>query len=224
MTTRTIAVLGGSGPQGKGLAYRFARLGHRVIIGTRNPESAQPAVAEILDRLGADADVTAATNAEAASNADVVVIAVPYAGHAPLLEELAPALDGKVVIDCVNPLAFDARGPHSLEIEDRSAAEEAQRLAPGALVVGAFHLVSAVNLWSDEQFLDSEDILVCGDDADAKQTVLELAAAVSGSEGIDVGPLRMARYIEPLTAMIISINKKYKVRAGVSISGLKREK
>jgi NADPH-dependent F420 reductase len=226
MTTRIIAVLGGSGPQGKGLAYRFARLGHRVIIGTRNPESAQPVVAEILDRVGADAgaDVTAATNAEAASNADVVVIAVPYAGHASLLEELAPALNGKVVIDCVNPLAFDARGPHSLEIEDRSAAEEAQRLAPGALVVGAFHLVSAVNLWSDEQFLDSEDILVCGDHADAKQTVLELAAAVSGSEGIDVGPLRMARYIEPLTAMIISINKKYKVRAGVSISGLKREK
>lgn len=228
MTTRTIAVLGGSGPQGKGLAYRFARLGHRVIIGTRNPESAQPVVAEILDRLGSDADdgvsVTAASNAEAASNADVVVVAVPYAGHAPLLEELAPALDGKVVIDCVNPLAFDAQGPHSLEIEDHSAAEEAQRLAPGAHVVGAFHLVSAVNLWSDEQFLDSEDILVCGDDADAKQTALELAAAVSGSEGIDVGPLRMARYIEPLTAMIISINKKYKVRAGVRISGLKRGK
>jgi len=152
-----------------------------------------------------------------------VLVAVPYAAHAAVIGDLAPVLDGKVVIDCVNPLAFDAKGPHGLEIADRSAAEEAQRLAPGARVAGAFHLVSAVNLWSDEEYLDSEDILVFGDDADAKAVALELASAVSGSEGVDIGPLRMARYVEPLTAMIISINKKYKVRAGVKISGLSRD-
>ena len=223
MSTHTIALLGGTGPQGKGLAYRFARQGHRVIIGTRNPETALPIVAEIVERTDGRAEVSADTNAAAAAEADVVVIAVPYAAHAPLIEELAPVLEGKVVIDCVNPLAFDAQGPHSLEIEDRSAAEEAQRLAPGARVVGAFHLVSAVNLWSEEDFLDDEDILVSGGDAEAKALVLHLAAAVSGREGIDVGALRMSRYIEPLTAMIISINKKYKVRAGVKISGLTRD-
>ena len=223
MSTHTIAVLGGTGPQGKGLAYRFARNGHRVILGSRNPDSARETADEIAARIDGDSEVTVATNTEAARAADVIVVAVPYAAHAPLIEELAPLIDGKVVIDCVNPLAFDKEGPHSLDIEDRSAAEEAQRLAPGALVTGAFHLVSAVNLWSDEEFLDHEDILVFGSDADAKAVTLELAKAVSGRPGVDIGPLRMARYVEPLTAMIISINKKYKVRAGVKISGFKSE-
>lgn len=220
--THTIAMLGGTGPQGKGLAYRFARQGHRVILGSRNPENAQPVADEITARLAGGEAVTVDTNEAAAAAADVVVIAVPYAAHAGLVEELAPALEGKVVIDCVNPLAFDAKGPYSLEIEDRSAAEEAQRLAPGAHVVGAFHLVSAVNLWSEEEFLADEDILVCGEDPEAKAVVLDLAAAVSGQPGIDVGRLRMARYIEPLTAMIISINKKYKAHAGMRVAGLNR--
>jgi len=223
MTTHTIAVLGGTGAQGKGLAYRLALRGHRVILGSRNPESAREAASEIAERIGGGTEIPVATNAEAAAQADVVLIAVPYSAHAAVVQDLASTLDGKIVIDCVNPLGFDAHGPHGLEIEDRSAAEEAQRLAPAARVTGAFHLVSAVNLWSDEEYLTHEDILVFGDDAEAKAVTLELAAAVSGRPGVDIGRLRMARYVEPLTAMIISINKKYKVRAGVQISGLPRE-
>ncbi|KAB1645155.1 NADPH-dependent F420 reductase [Gulosibacter chungangensis] len=220
MEKQTIAVLGGTGPQGKGLAYRFAKHGHSVIIGSRDEARGAETVAEIQARLGSASEVTAAANSAAAEAADVVVIAVPYKGHAPLLTEIASVLRGKVVIDCVNPLAFDQKGPHSLDVEERSAAEECQRLVPEAQVTGAFHLVSAVNLWSEDEYLDHEDILVCGDDKDAKAVVAELAATVSGRLGVDVGPLRMARYIEPLTAMIISINKKYKVRAGITISGL----
>lgn len=220
MEKQTIAVLGGTGPQGKGLAYRFAKHGHSVIIGSRDEARGEETVAEIQGRLDGAADVTAATNAAAADRANVVVIAVPYKGHAALIGEIEPSLRGKVVIDCVNPLAFDQKGPHSLDVEDRSAAEECQRLAPEALVTGAFHLVSAINLWSEDEYLDHEDILVCGDSKDAKAIVTHLASTVSGRLGVDVGTLRMARYIEPLTAMIISINKKYKVHAGITISGL----
>lgn len=220
MTKETIAVLGGTGPQGKGLAYRFAKHGYPVIIGSRDPARGADTVEVIRGRLEAEAQLSAETNVEAAKQADVVLIAVPYAGHAALLEEVAAAVAGKVVIDCVNPLAFDKKGPYSPEIEDRSAAEEAQRLAPDALVTGAFHNVSAVNLWSEADYLGDEDVVVTGDSAEAKNVVTRLVATVVGRDGIDGGALRISRYVEPLTAMIISINKKYKVHAGLRISGM----
>lgn len=216
----TIGVLGGTGAQGKGLAYRFAKAGHRVILGSRDAARAEEVAAEINARLSGNELVSGGTNVDAATGAEIVLIAVPYDGHAAILEELKGQLTGKTLIDCVNPLAFDAQGPHSKEIADKSAAEEAQRIVEGAHVTAAFHLVSAVNLWNDEEFLQDEDILVCGNDAEAKVAVIELAKAVSGKDGIDVGALRMARYIEPLTAMIISINKKYKAHAGIQIAGL----
>lgn len=223
MSAYTIGVLGGSGPQGKGLAYRFAKAGHTVILGSRTVERAEEVAGEINARIAGDAKVSGASNADAATRAQVVLVVVPYDGHAALLEELKGELAGKVVVDCVNPLAFDAQGPFSKELEDKSAAEEAQRILADSEVTAAFHLVSAVNLWNEEEFLEDEDILVCGNSAEAKAPVLELAQAVSGKPGIDVGPLRMARYIEPLTAMIISINKKYKAHAGIQIAGLSHD-
>jgi 8-hydroxy-5-deazaflavin:NADPH oxidoreductase len=220
MTTYSIGILGGSGPQGKGLAYRFAKAGHSVILGSRDPERAAGVADEINNRIGGTSLVSGAENQAAALNSEVVLIVVPYAAHQELLQEVAPLLEGKVVIDCVNPLAFDADGPYSKELADKSSAEEAQRILSQSKVTAAFHLVSAVNLWNEEEFLSDEDILVCGDDPESKVPVLALAKAVSGKDGIDVGVLRMARYIEPLTAMIISINKKYKAHAGIKIAGL----
>jgi hypothetical protein len=123
------------------------------------------------------------------------------------------------VISCVNPLGFDTRGPHGLDLPDGSAAEEAQRIVPKAKLVGAFHHVSAVTLWGPAELLDHEDALVCGDDAEAKAVAMELARAVTGRDGIDAGPLRLARQLEPLTAVLISINKRYKTRAGIRIAG-----
>jgi len=220
MSTFSIGILGGGGPQGKGLAYRFAKAGHPVVLGSRDPERAKEVAAEINARLSGEALVSGADNATAAKENDVVLIVVPFAAHEELLTEMAPLLAGKVVVDCVNPLAFDAKGPYSLELDDKSAAEQAQRILADSHVTAAFHLVSAVNLWNDEEYLHDEDILICGDDAEAKAPLMELARAVSGGDAIDVGPLRMARYIEPLTAMIISINKKYKAHAGIRIAGL----
>lgn len=223
MTDYRIAVIGGTGPQGKGLGYRFARQGHRVVLGSRSAEKAGPAADEVGGRLSGvegAGSVTGAANADACAEADVVLLAVPYDGHDELVASLP--LAGKVVISCVNPLAFDKRGAHGQVIDggEGSAAESAQRLAPEATVVGAFHHVSAINLWGDDEYLADEDVLVVGDSVDAKAIAIELARAVTGRDGIDAGKLRLARQLEPLTAVLISINRKYKVHSGLRISGL----
>jgi 8-hydroxy-5-deazaflavin:NADPH oxidoreductase len=219
LVNHTIAVIGGTGPQGRGLAYRWAKHGHRVLIGSRSAERAAATAEEILGRLP-DAEVSGAANADAAASADVVVLAVPYDGHDDLVTALADRLAGKIVISCVNPLGFDKQGPYGLDVPGGSAAETTAALVPSARVVGAFHHVSAVSLWGEAEFLDHEDVLVCGDDADAKAVVVELARAITSRDGIDAGRLRMARQLEPLTAVLISVNKRYKTRSGIAVSGI----
>jgi NADPH-dependent F420 reductase len=223
VTTYRIAVIGGTGPQGKGLGYRFARHGHSVVLGSRAAEKAVPVAAEVTERLAGVAgagEVSGAANADACREADAVLLAVPYDGHDELVATLP--LAGKVVISCVNPLAFDKAGPSGRVIDggEGSAAESAQRIAPEAAVVGAFHHVSAVTLWGDADYLGDEDVLVCGDSDEAKQVAIELARCVTGRDGVDAGRLRLARQLEPLTAVLISINKKYKAHSGVRISGI----
>jgi NADPH-dependent F420 reductase len=214
-----VAVVGGTGPQGKGLAYRFARHGHTVVLGSRSAEKAAAVADEVNARLS-DGAVTGDTNQAACAAANVVLLAIPYDGHDELVASLP--LAGRTVISCVNPLAFDKRGAHGRVIDggEGSAAESAQRLAPQATVVGAFHHVSAVTLWGDADYLDQEDVLVCGDSADGKAVAIELARSVTGRPGVDAGKLRLARQLEPLTAVLISINRKYKVHSGIRIAGL----
>lgn len=216
--THTIAVIGGTGPQGRGLAYRWAAAGHAVVLGSRAAERAEAAADEIRERLP-EASVRGAANADALVGADVVLLAVPYDGHDELVESLAEGLAGKVVVSCVNPLGFDKDGPFGLDVE-RSAAEAAAAIVPTARVVGAFHHVSAVSLWKHDGPLEHEDVLVCGDDVEAKAVAMALARAVTGRDGVDAGRLRLARQLEPLTAVLIAINKRYKTRSGVAISGL----
>ena len=189
---------------------------------SRSAERAVPIADEITSRVeseGGSSVVRGAANADAAAAADVVVLAVPFDGHDELVESLAEQLAGKTIVSCVNPLGFDKQGPYGLDVE-RSAAEAAAAIVPTAQVVGAFHHVAAASLWSQEEYLDHEDVLVCGDSAEAKEVASEMARAVTSRIGVDAGALRLARQLEPLTAVLISINKKYKVRSGISISGL----
>ena len=221
-TTYPVAVIGGTGPQGKGLAYRLARGGHDVTLGSRSAERAESVATEVAGRLvGVDGagTVTGAVNEEAVAGADVVLLAVPYDGHDELVASLP--LAGKTVVSCVNPLAFDKRGAHGRVIDagEGSAAESAQRLAPDAVVVGAFHNVSAVALWDDDAPLE-DDVIVVGDTAEGKQVAIDLVASVTGRPGIDGGKLRLARVLEPFTAVLISINRKYKVHSGIRVTGL----
>lgn len=213
-----IAVIGGTGELGKGLAYRFAAEGLSVVIGSRAAERAQAAADELNEMLGTNL-VTGAQNSDAALAApEIVVLSVPYDGHAELVGQLG-GVDGKIVVSCVNPLGFDKQGPYGLDVDDRSAAEEAARLLPASTLVGAFHHVAAGKLLDGSSLAD-EQVLVCSDDAAARERVCDLATFVTGDRGIAAGPLRNARYLEPFTAVIIAVNKAYKTHAGIALTGL----
>jgi NADPH-dependent F420 reductase len=207
----TVAVIGGTGFQGKGLGYRFSKAGHEVILGSRSEDRAGEAAAALESRDVRGA-VRGTTNAKAAEASDLVLLAVPYDGHNALVKALAPHPAGKTVISCVTPLGFDRQGPFALILGPTSAAEIAQTLLPDSLVVGAFATCHAAALLGEADLLHHEDVLVCGDDKGAKQKVIDLAATVTGKPGIDAGPLRLARQLEPLTAVLISVNERYKVR------------
>ena len=219
MSRQSIAIIGGTGPQGRGLAYRLATSGHEVILGSRDEERARSAADELAVRLPPTACISGSTNLEAARKAEVVLLAVPYVGHDELVASLRDVVEGKIVISCVNPLGFDKQGPFGLDVPTGSAAESAAALLPGSTVVGAFHHLSAVTLITDEQLL--EDVLVVGDDAAAKDVVIELARSVTGRPGIAAGRLRLARQLEPLTAVLISVNRAYKAHSGIRVTGLR---
>jgi NADPH-dependent F420 reductase len=220
MSAHTIAVIGGTGPQGMGLGYRFALAGHTVLLGSRSHDRAAAAAAELATRLPAGSSIQGTENSKAAESAEIIVLAVPFGGHDELVASLRGQLEGKIVISCVNPLGFDKNGPYGLDVEAGSAAESAATLLPGSTVVGAFHHLSAVVLLAHDGPLRAEDVLVCGDDLPSKQVVMDLAASIVGKPGIDAGRLRQARQLEPLTAVLISINKRYRIHAGVAITGL----
>lgn len=160
------------------------------------------------------------TNVEAAGAAEVVVLAVPYAGHAALVAAVKSCLAGKVVVSCVNPLGFDKGGPYGLTVPDGSAAEETARLVPEAQVVASFHHLAAPLLTDPDTDLSNEDVLVCGDDQTAKDVAAGLAVDVTGGRAVDVGGLRLARQLESFTAVLISVNKRYRTHSGVSLTGI----
>lgn len=216
ITTETVlAVLGGTGPQGRGLARRLAVGGAKVVIGSRDAARAEVVAKEMrADGVG----VVGIDNRAAAAAADIVIVAVPWDGHARLLTELRSELAGKIVIDCVNPLGFDKQGPYALQVLEGSAAEQAKALLPDSRVVGAFHHLSAALL--EDTAVDSldTDVLVLGDDREAVDIVIELSALLPGVRGVFGGRLRNAHQVEALTANLIAINKRYKAHAGVRIT------
>jgi 8-hydroxy-5-deazaflavin:NADPH oxidoreductase len=214
----TVAVLGGTGDQGQGLARRFAQAGLQVLIGSRSPERAGKAAEELNRTLTGGTPTRGVANKEAAAGADVTIVAVPWDGHAATLADLTGELAGKIVVDCVNPLGFDQRGAYALEVSEGSAVQQAAALLPESRVVGAFHHVSAV-LLADPAVTSFElDVLVLGDDREATDTVQALAEQIPGMRGVYAGRLRNARQVEALTANLISINRRYKAHAGVRVT------
>jgi 8-hydroxy-5-deazaflavin:NADPH oxidoreductase len=214
-----IGILGGTGDQGRGLAYRFARAGHRVIIGSRSEERARAAAAELRE-AGTEGPVDGMTNADASRAADVVIAAVPWEGHAGLLAGLSGELAGKIVVDCVNPMGFDGQGAYPLPVPEGSAAQQAAAVLPDSTVVAAFHHVSArLLLDADVESVDL-DVLVLGDDRQATDLVQALAARIPGVRGVYAGRLRNAGQIEALTANLVSVNRRYKAHAGLRITDI----
>ncbi len=215
----SIGILGGTGPQGRGLAYRWARAGHRVTLGSRDPQRARDSAKALTGQLTTDNAIAGSDNAGACDN-DVVVVAVPWQGHRELLTGLTEALRERIVVDCVNPLGFDAKGPYALPVAEGSAAQQAEQILAQSRVTAAFHHVSAVTLADPTVDTVDTDVMVLGDDRDAATTVQALAARISGVRGIYAGRLRNAAQVEAMTANLIAMNRRYKTHAGLRVSNL----
>ncbi|MGY0486883.1 NADPH-dependent F420 reductase [Streptomyces sp. WG-D5] len=210
-----VGVLGGTGPQGKGLAYRLARAGQKVILGSRAAERARSA-AEELNQHGLG--IEGADNAECARRSDIVIVAVPWDGHGATLEALREDLAGKLVVDCVNPLGFDKKGAYALKPEEGSAAEQAAALLPDSRVTAAFHHLSAVLLADPEVDEIDTDVMVLGEERADVEIVQALAGRIAGMRGIFAGRLRNAHQVESLVANLISVNRRYKAHAGLRVT------
>jgi len=220
---KTIAIIGGTGAEGMGLAQRWVRAGESVIIGSRDARKAREAAAQIATRAGSAGSVDGAENAEAVAKAGVVVLTVPFFGHAVMLKKLRSSFRaGTVLIDTTVPLAATVGGlpTRTLGVWQGSAAQQAAEMAPeGVTVAAAFQNVSAGLLAGDGP-VDS-DVIVCSDDEHARQVVSDLAEKIPGVRAINGGRLENARIVEQMTALILSINGKYKVhRAGLRFTGL----
>lgn len=207
-----VGVLGGTGDQGRGLAYRLARSGQKVIIGSRAAERARTAAGEL--GLG----VEGADNSECARRSDIVIVAVPWEGHAKTLEALREELSGKLVVDCVNPLGFDKKGAYALRPEEGSAAEQAAALLPDSRVTAAFHHLSAVLLQDPSVDEIDTDVMVLGEARADTDVVQALAARIPGMRGVFAGRLRNAHQVESLVANLISVNRRYKAHAGLRVT------
>ncbi|WGL53998.1 NADPH-dependent F420 reductase [Nocardioides sp. BP30] len=215
---KRVAVLGGTGPQGRGLARRFALAGLEVVIGSRDGERAVAMAEELTAEIGGP--VGGGENAAVAAGADIVLLVVPWDGHARLVKELAHVLAGKVVVDCVNPLSFGKHGCSPILVEEGSAVEQAQMLLPDSVVVGAFNTISAVLLNDPEQGRIDTDVLVVGDVREATDLVQDLAATIPGVRGIFAGRQFNAHQVEAFTANLISMNRRYKAHAGIRVTDI----
>jgi hypothetical protein len=212
-----VAIVGGTGAEGSGLALRLLGAGHNVTIGSRSAERAAEAVARAKETLGQDVPVDGAENPEAVAGAAIVVVTVPFGGMIEIYESIASALQpGQVVLDATSPLmsSVGGRAWEAISPWQGSAAEVASSLVPdGVPVVAGFHTVAAHALTRLDDEVAS-DALLCADDDAAKRLVGELISSVPGMRWVDAGPLANARITEPLTALIITINRRYKLRDG----------
>lgn len=220
--SRTVAVLGGTGPEGSGLALRWARAGETIIIGSRDAERAQTTADKIKQKSGSRAPISGMENAAACAAADIVVLTIPFESHAALLKHVKASLrPDAIVIDTTVPLAaaVGGRATRTLGVWQGSAAQQTAELVPhGVRVAAAFHHTSADILNGDA---DVEcDVIVCGDHPDANAVVRDLASKIPGVRTLDGGKLETARILEYITALLIGLNIRHKGHSGIRITGL----
>ncbi|MCS7136421.1 MAG: NADPH-dependent F420 reductase [Nitrososphaerota archaeon] len=217
-----IALLGGTGGQGFGLALRFCKAGMDVIIGSRSIERALEAANNIKTELSNNAKVEGMLNEEAVKVADVVFLTIPLVGLIPILKNIANDVIGKVVVSVIVPLEAEIGGaPRPIRLWSGSVAELVAERLKNSKVVAAFHNISADALNELEKPVEC-DVIVCSDHEDAKQLVMQLAQKIDGVRAIDGGPLRNSRYVEELTALLIFLDKRYSVKfSGLRFPGIK---
>ncbi|MBM3926023.1 MAG: NADPH-dependent F420 reductase [SAR202 cluster bacterium] len=214
-----LSFLGGTGPEGRGLALRFALAGHPVTLGSRDAAKAH-ASAQELCALAPHASISAAENSDAARRGDIVFLTIPYDAQKPLLEQIGHHLAGKVVVNVIAPLIFEkGKGARAIAVPEGSAARQSQLLLPQSQVVAAFQNLSAQKLLASDKPMDG-DVIVCSDHKEAKEKVMSLVSLIQNLRPIDGGSLDNARYVEDLTALILNINRRYKTNATIKILGV----
>ncbi len=217
----TIAVLGGTGKEGKGLGYRWAKAGYRVLIGSRSAEKAAKAASEIMQLLEGSSSVAGTTNLEAAQRADIVVLTVPYAAHRTTLESVKDALKGKLLVDVTVPLVPPKVSKVQMPAAGSAAQEAQQILGAEAEIASAFQNVSYELLLGAEEV--QCDVLVTGTSKNARTETLKLVEA-GGLTGWDAGPIEKSVVVEGLTSVLIHINKQYSsTHAGIKITGVRKQ-
>jgi hypothetical protein len=218
-----VGILGGTGPQGRGLGVRLAAAGQRVLLGSRDAERSHATAEDVAARAstvaagGVEVSVRGGSNSDVAESADLVIVAVPFGGHAATLAGLAAPLTGKIVVDCVVPMAFDKQGAYALPVPEGSVAPAGGGAPVGLVGRRRVPHLSAVLLEDLAHDLEG-DVLVVGDDRQATDAVQALAARLPGMRGIYAGRLRSAGQVEALTVNLVSINRRYQVHAGVRIT------
>lgn len=218
ITKQTIAVLGGTGQEGGGLGLRWAKAGHRVILGSRNRDRAQAAAEDMNCRLG-QSNVSGATNKDAAAAADIVVLTVPFSAQRPTIDEVREMLAGKILVDATVPLVPPKVARVQLPADGSAVAAIQRMLGDTVHVVSAFQNVSAHRLQNLDEDVEC-DVLVCGDDVAARETVIALASDI-GLRGIHAGPIANSAAAEALTSVLIAINMRYKIPgSGIRITGV----
>jgi 8-hydroxy-5-deazaflavin:NADPH oxidoreductase len=217
-----IPIIGGTGALGAGLALRWAKAGKPVVIGSRSGERAEEAATRVREAVPS-AEVEGLPNAEAAQRGEIVFLTVPFRAQSENLNNLREALrPGQILVDCTVPLAAAVSGKatRSLGVWQGSAAQQAQEMVPEEVsVVAALHTIAAPTLADLDAGLD-EDVLVCGDRKADKARVAQLIETIGGLRAVNAGPLEMARIVEQLTPLLISINARYKAHAGIRLTGL----
>jgi 8-hydroxy-5-deazaflavin:NADPH oxidoreductase len=218
---RRVAIIGGTGEEGFGLALRWAAAGLDVVIGSRDAGRAEKAAARLAERVP-DATVEGVENSDAVDSSDLVVVTVPFAGQAAIYRSIADSVQAQaVVVDCTVPLAASVGGKatHVLAVWQGSAAQQAASILPkGTVVCGAFHTLAAAALDDLDTPMEG-DVLACGPKV-GKQRVRDLVEAIPNLRFVDAGGLESARLVEPLTALLIGINRRYGAKAGIHITGI----
>ena len=213
-----LAFLGGTGPEGRGLALRYALAGQEVIIGSRDPDKAKEAALKLQDKAP-PGSVRGEGNREAARQGDVVFLTVPYEAQQSLLPQLADELAGKIVVNVVAPLVFKKGRASAVQVPEGSAAVQSQILLPRSQVVAAFQNLSATKLLAVSRPMDG-DVVVCSDHEEAKKRVMALVGLIKDLRGLDGGGLENARYVEQLTSLLLSVNRIYKAHSSIKLVGL----
>ena len=211
-----LAFLGGTGPEGRGLATRFADLEHTIVIGSRNVEKSRNVASKISTTT--NSHVLGTTNLDAANQGDIVFITVPYTAQKKLLNAIEVSLRDKIIVSTVSPIRM-RRDAELIKVREGSAAEQAQSLLPHSQIVAAFHHVSATHLLKRMHFI-SGDVIVSSNYPSAKDTIIQLVKNIPNLRAIDGGMLQNARYLESLTPLLININKSYKINSSIRLDGL----